>query len=110
MFWLLLFGFLHAYFIWEGDILVAYAICGCLIYLLRSEKVRVNLNYFYYNIFIVPLNQMTYYSVEELKHFCYLNFISEEINTEVQIMQGSLNKCQLDLENAIEFQTLVFMI
>ncbi len=34
--WLALFGFLHAYLLWYGDILFIYAICGMLAYLFRS--------------------------------------------------------------------------
>jgi uncharacterized protein len=115
MFWLLLFGLLHAYFIWEGDILVAYAICGCLIYLLRKKTIRALL-IISILLFIVPLtfNLMTYYGMtaEELEStFAFFYPSSEEITTEVQIMQGSfLEQMPIRLENAIEFQTLVFMI
>ena len=115
MFWLLLFGLLHAYFIWEGDILVAYAICGCLIYLLRKKTIRA-LSIISIILFIVPLtfNLMTYYGMtaEELEStFAFFHPSSEEITTEVQIMQGSfLEQMPIRLENAIEFQTLVFMI
>jgi uncharacterized protein len=40
MTWLLLFGLLHAYVLWYGDILVLYAICGMLVYPARRRPVR----------------------------------------------------------------------
>ncbi len=38
IFWLLLFGLVHAYLFWYGDILVAYAMCALLVYLFRKMK------------------------------------------------------------------------
>lgn len=38
--WLMLFGFLHAIFIWDGDILFPYAVCGLLLYVLRNWSAR----------------------------------------------------------------------
>lgn len=40
MFWLLIFGLLHAYLLWYGDILVLYAVCGMLLYPLRRRRPR----------------------------------------------------------------------
>jgi uncharacterized protein len=40
MLWLLLIGLLHAYVLWYGDILVAYALCGLLVYLFRNLSPR----------------------------------------------------------------------
>lgn len=37
-FWLLIIGLIHAHFIWFGDILVTYALCGFLVYLFRKLK------------------------------------------------------------------------
>lgn len=37
---LLLIGLAHAYLIWFGDILVAYALCGLVVYFLRKRSVR----------------------------------------------------------------------
>jgi uncharacterized protein len=36
MMWLLVLGMMHAYLLWEGDILVSYALCGMLVYFLRD--------------------------------------------------------------------------
>lgn len=39
-FWLLLIGLIHAHLIWHGDVLVAYALCGFLLYPLRRLSPR----------------------------------------------------------------------
>jgi uncharacterized protein len=36
--WLLLFGLLHSYLLWDGDILVSYALCGFVLYLFRRLR------------------------------------------------------------------------
>jgi len=38
--WLILFGLAHAYLLWSGDILVAYGMCGLLVYLCRKLRPR----------------------------------------------------------------------
>ena len=40
MLWLLLFGLLHYYFIWWGDILSMYAVIGLIAYLFRNKEAR----------------------------------------------------------------------
>lgn len=40
MFWLLLIGLAHGYLLWSGDVLVTYAVCGCLVFLLRNRPPR----------------------------------------------------------------------
>lgn len=38
MFWLWLIGMMHGYLLWYGDILVSYATCGAVVYLLRRLR------------------------------------------------------------------------
>lgn len=40
LFWLALFGCVHAYLVWHGDILVTYAICGLFVFWLRRLSPR----------------------------------------------------------------------
>ncbi len=40
MLWLLVIGAIHAYLIWEGDVLFLYAECGLILYLFRNMKPR----------------------------------------------------------------------
>jgi len=40
MWWLLLFGLLHAHLLWYGDILYPYALCGMFVYLFRRRSAR----------------------------------------------------------------------
>ena len=42
--WLLLFGLIHGYFIWGGDILFPYAMMGLLLYPLRKLSARALLS------------------------------------------------------------------
>jgi uncharacterized protein len=36
--WLLIFGLMHAYLLWTGDILVSYSLCGMLVFLFRNKR------------------------------------------------------------------------
>ena len=115
MFWLLLFGLIHAYFIWVGDVLVAYAICGSLVFFFRKKSIRT-LFIMAVILFLIPisLNFMTYYGMPEEaleSTFAFFYPSTEQIALETEIMQGSyLEQMPLRLENALGLQTLVFMI
>jgi uncharacterized protein len=41
MAWLAIFGLVHFYFIWFGDILFLYAMCGLLLFAFRNQSIRV---------------------------------------------------------------------
>ncbi len=56
-FWLLIIGLVHAHFIWYGDILVPYAICGFLVYLLRKASPTV---LFILGIIIIGVHTLLY--------------------------------------------------
>lgn len=54
--WLLVIGLVHAYLIWDGDILVLYASCGYLLYLFRRKTPRTLIALgLCLNLLLVPL-------------------------------------------------------
>ena len=115
MFWLLIFGLIHAYFIWAGDILVAYAICVSLVFFFRKKSIRTLL-IITVILFLIPicLKYMTYYGMPEEaleSTFAFFYPSTEQIAAQTKIMQGSyIEQMPLRIENALELQTLVFMI
>jgi len=52
--WLLIFGLMHAYLLWSGDVLVSYSLCGMLVFLFR-KKSPVTLISITSAFFIVPI-------------------------------------------------------
>jgi uncharacterized protein len=52
--WLLLFGMVHGYLLWSGDILVTYSLCGMVVFLFRDKQpallVRIA-----FSFFLVPI-------------------------------------------------------
>ena len=115
MFFLIIFGFIHAYLIWMGDILVSYALCGSLVFLMRNWKVRTLLIWASIFFFVpILLNLMTYFltPAEMLeKIFAFWTPTAEEVNLELEAYRGSYGR-QLPerMKAAANFQTKVFLI
>ncbi len=65
IFWLLIFGLMHAWLLWYGDILIYYAIAGCIVFFMRNRSTK-----FLFRIgivfFIIPiaLNLFNYASYD----------------------------------------------
>ncbi len=113
---LLLFGLIHAYIIWSGDILVAYSLCAFFVYLFRNKNVKTL--FILSGVFVVIpflLNMMSGLSLpiwpeedynEQLKTWLPNH---EIINAEIAAMNGSwMDAFQQRKETAIFMQTFLF--
>jgi uncharacterized protein len=69
MFWLFVFGMIHAWLIWYGDILVLYSVCGMIAYFAWRWSTR---NLFVVGIALVfaklAITAFIYLSTQEIKH------------------------------------------
>jgi uncharacterized protein len=110
---LLGFGLIHAYFIWAGDILVAYSICGMLVYLLRNKSIKY-LAWVASIMFMLPIgfSLFTFFGApqaELVKIFAFYSPSQIDIDAEVAVMLGTYTEQTAErMKQAIELQTFVF--
>jgi uncharacterized protein len=117
VFWLLIIGLFHAHFIWHGDILVAYALCGFLVYLLRKKTpgfllvfglILVSLHTVIYTFFGWSLSFWTKEALLETKESWKPSI--EVIKNEILAYTGSFSEQQAKRsESAFFLETFVFL-
>ena len=117
-FWLLIFGLIHAYLFWSGDILTVYAICGFIVYLFRklSPKWLVLIGII---LFTIPsaiqfLGQMSvsYMPAEQLHEMtASWQPTPEMIADEMAAFQGGwLAQMEYRVADSFEMHTFVFIM
>jgi uncharacterized protein len=118
MFWLLVFGLAHAYLLWYGDILVAYAISGLWVVLLRKSKPKTLL---IVGLVVFSIASVLYlltgisipFMPEESKEGMMLGWLpgQEYINAEIEAYRGSwLQQMDKRISDSITMQTMVFFM
>lgn len=111
---LLGFGLIHAYFIWAGDILVAYAICGMLVFLLRNRSLKT-LGIIAAFMWVVPVifSLITWFGVPpaELQEiFAFYSPTEIQIQEEMDDMLGTYaQQTERRMHEAQDLQTVVFL-
>jgi len=116
--WLLLFGLMHTYLMWTGDILVSYSLCGMLVFLFRKKRPQILLRIAFV-FFVIPLLldslfafSMFYWSEEAVK------YTMESWSPESEIIQHQLDiyrsawltQMELRIPQAIFMQTGYFFM
>jgi uncharacterized protein len=96
MFWLLIFGMIHGYLIWSGDILVSYSLCGMLVFLFRKLRpgtlIWVGLLFFIVPVLFYTMGYFTmpYWSRESVENMMHTwKPAAEAIQKEIAAMQGN---------------------
>ncbi|NQV03059.1 MAG: DUF418 domain-containing protein [Bacteroidia bacterium] len=117
-FWLLIFGLLHAYLIWYGDILVAYSLCAFLAFLFRKMKPK-KLVIIGVLFFIIPILLYLMFGAtvkfwpEESYNQNMQTWLPtvEKVHHEIASMQGNwLAQMDVRIPGAIFMETFLFFI
>lgn len=118
IFWLFVIGLMHAYLLWRGDILVAYAVCAVWVYLFRKKKPKTLLIAGAAFILIPTLLYLLfswsvpYWPPEAVESNLQMWAPSaEQIAQEVAVYRGGwLQQMGHRVPSAIAFQTFIFLI
>lgn len=115
MFLLFLFGLIHAYLIWMGDILVMYSICGSMVFLMRNWKIKtlvivasiffaIPILFSFATYFFTPPDQL-----QEI--FQFWTPSQAEVDEEIVAYRGSyLDQMGPRSASAFQLQTLLFLM
>lgn len=117
-FWLLIFGLIHAYLFWSGDILAAYAVCGFIVYIFRklAPKWLLVLGFF---LFAIPsltlfLGQASLPNLPaDQLHEMTLSWqpTPEMVADEVTAFQsGWLAQMEYRVATSVEMHTFIFLV
>jgi uncharacterized protein len=118
MFWLIVFGLLHAHLLWYGDILYAYGMCGLVVFLFRrlSPGVQIALGVMSLAvcsaIWLVFGLSIPFWPPEQLQEFADIwQPGSAQVEAELSAYRGGwLEQMTRRVPASIEFQTGVFLI
>lgn len=115
-FWLFIFGVLHAYLIWHGDILAMYALCSIWVYLYRKQSPK---SLFIWAAVLIAFNTIMFYGFDFLikllpddmyTEFCEegWNVNPEKLLAETTAYRGSwLQQMEYRITNAFKNQFLI---
>ena len=115
--WLMLFGFAHAYLLWGGDILVAYAACGMLVILLRNLKPKklLIIGAIVFSvaslIYVIMGLAIPYLDDQQIQQLMLMWSPSTElINEELASFRGTwIEQMSGRIEHALTMQTFIFL-
>jgi uncharacterized protein len=115
-FWLLVFGMIHAYTIWSGDILVTYSLCAFLAFVFRKKKPRTliiaSVLFFIVPIvFLIGVGQMVADWPKDAYNQNMESWLPEQekIDHELTAMQGNwMDQMEIRVESSIFMQTFLF--
>ncbi len=118
MAWLLLFGLMHAYLLWTGDILVSYSLCGMLVFLFRGQppkaQVRMAVAFFLVPILwdLLSVWSMAYWPQETVR-FAMESWAPGEAAVQHQLQvyrSGWLDQMELRVPGSLFMQTRYFLM
>ncbi len=117
IFWLFIFGMIHAYLIWYGDILVAYSLCGALVFVFRKMKpktlVLISIAFFIIPVLFNLGSGLTIkYWPEESYNQNMQTWLppADVIENEISIMRGSwIEQMKVRVPSAFFLQTFLFL-
>jgi len=115
-FWLLIFGMIHAYLIWYGDILVAYSLCAFLAFVFRKLKPRTliisSILFFIVPIIFTVGSGSTIQTWPEEAYNQNMESwmpLQETIDNEITAMQGSwMDQMDQRVSDTVFMQTFLF--